>query len=103
MAAAAENMNIFSSESYEGLRDDHYLGDDMDEGIVEGVDEPLSSNRGGGGQHEDTDEEGQQRECADREPSSPLGMFGEMRVFRDFFLAAFSDGYHNVRLNFFAV
>lgn len=95
MASSAGNMDIFLRNSYEGLRGKQQIGDFVDEGIVEG-DEPLLSNKEGGG-HEDDTAEGQQRECADREPSSPLGMFGEMRVFRDFFLAAFSDGYHNVR------
>jgi len=33
-----------------------------------------------------------------RRNSSPLmSMFGEVSIFRDFFLAAFSDGYNSVR------
>lgn len=43
-------------------------------------------------------ERGRQRECVDKE-TLPFAMFGDIRVFRDFFLAAFSDGYHNVRIH----
>jgi hypothetical protein len=53
--------------------------------------EPLASSKN------DPEEHGCQRESTDSE-TSHLGMFGDIRVFRDFFLAAFSDGYHNVRI-----
>ena len=58
--------------------------------ILEAV-EPCSSNEN------EPEQRGRQTESADKE-TLPFGMFGDMRVFRDFFLAAFSDGYHNVRI-----
>ena len=59
--------------------------------VVEEDDEEILEMRDDPGQepHE---------EKADSRRTSPLkSMFGEVSVFRDFFLAAFSDGYYSVR------
>lgn len=87
MAAASRKTDAFSMDSHEILSNKQ-TGNEIDEGNMEAV-ELLPSIK------YDPVEHGPQRESADHE-SSP-GMFGDIRVFRDFFLAAFSDGYHNVR------
>ena len=78
-------MNAWSIDSHGLLRDKHN-GDAVDEDIIETADSQYS-NRYNPLEH------GPQRSSADHN-ASPLGMFGDLRVFRDFFLAAFSD---NVR------
>ena len=46
----------------------------------------------------DPGQEPHEESKADARRTSPLKtMFGEVSVFRDFFLAAFSDGYYSVR------
>ena len=90
---------LFSSASHEALRDVRN-GDeasDADEGIVmeEGDEEgdEASSKR------EDPEACHPRESAAQEPPSQPSSnMFGDFGVFRDFFLAAFSDGYYNVRI-----
>ena len=86
--AMSAPLDAWSIDSHGPLRD-KLNGDAVDEDIIETIDS-QSSNRYNPAEH------GPQRSSADH-TATPLGMFGDLRVFRDFFLAAFSDGYHNVR------
>jgi len=93
MAASTKTGAPFSrNDSYDAVQDDNIYGDDIDdEGSMMEDDEgdEASTNR-------ENPEAGHQRDRADQGPSHPT-VFGDIGVFRDFFLAAFSDGYYNVR------
>lgn len=86
-------MVLFTSGSYEGAQREHIYSDEIDEGIVATEDdeggEEVSSKR---------DNPDAQRESAAEQETPASSIFGDIGVFRDFFLAAFSDGYHNVRM-----
>jgi len=95
METAAEFLDLFASDPHEAQQDKLNEDDEMDEGIMmdeegEAGDEPSSKRA-------DPEGHGNQRDSAADSESSPISMFGDIGVFRDFFLAAFSDGYYNVR------
>ena len=60
---------------------------EVDEGIL--VDDSDDAPRGDRSEH--------RRDEADNESSSTGSVIGDISVFRDFFLAAFADGYYKVR------
>lgn len=92
MAASTKMGALFSrNDSYDALQDDNLYGDDIDDegSMMEDEGDEASTNR-------ENPEAGHQGDSADQGPSHPT-VFGDIGVFRDFFVAAFSDGYYNVR------
>jgi hypothetical protein len=77
-----ESLPLFLDASSEKPQDT----DGIDKGIVIPVDE-IQCHR-----------EQQRRDEAETETSTGCVM-GDIAIFRDFFLAAFSDGYYNVRIS----